>query len=209
MSRRTALIAAGVGVAMVLVWFFLLWAPRSQAIQDANDRREAAQLRQDDLRVQISRLKAAAQDEPAKRARIEALRAAIPEEPDLGQFILDTNDAASRSGIEFISIAPSEPAVSGSLQAPAPITANLAVSGGYFQVLDFLNRMNALPRLVVTKDITVGGRQDTGRLTVNLLVEIYTTGALEGAPAPAGTGAGAGGSPDSTSSTTSTTVNPS
>jgi Tfp pilus assembly protein PilO len=195
------LIAAGATFLVLVLWYVALWAPRSRAISEARERTEVAEQQQDNLRVQIARLKAAQRDEPAKRAQAESLRAAVPDEPNLGQFILDTNDAATRAGIEFLSIAPNPPAA-GTATAPAAIELNMSLSGGYFQVLDFLNRLSTMPRLVVIREVTLGGRADTGRLTVSLTAQMFTTGG-GGAAAPsppAGDGA------TTTTSSTSTTV---
>ena len=54
-------------------------------------------------------LRSLQQEEPQKRAQLEALRVAIPDEPNLAQFILDANTAANVSGIQFLSIHPSPP----------------------------------------------------------------------------------------------------
>lgn len=203
MNRRNALIAAGASLAVMLLWFVALWSPRSNAISEANERAQLAQQQQDDLRVRIARLKAAQRDEPAKRAKAEMLRAAIPDEPNLAQFILDTNDAATRSGIDFLSIAPTPPAA-GVGAGPATIALTMSVSGGYFQVLDFLNRLESMPRLVVVKEITVGGRNETGRLSVALTATMFTSQSRT-ATAPASGSATSSTTTSSTVATTSTT----
>lgn len=200
MNRRNALIAGGAAFAVMFLWYLALWSPQSGAISNANERAQIAQQKQGDLLVRISRLKAAQRDEPAKRAQVESLRAAIPDGPDLAQFILDTNDAATRSGIDFLSIAPTQPAAPGTPSAPASIDLTMSVSGGYFQVLDFLNRLSTMPRLVVVKELNLGGRADTGRLNVSMTATMFTSGG-DGATAPPPPA-----SPGPTTSTTSTTA---
>lgn len=205
------MLAAGACVALLLVWYVALWAPRGRALTDANEREEAAQLAQDDLRVRIARLKAAQRDEPAKRAKLETLRSAIPDQPNLGQFILDTNEAANRSGIEFLSISPSQPS-GGSPEVPAAISLSLSLSGGYFQVLDFINRLSTGPRLVVIDSLNVGGLDPTGRLSIGMTAKMFTTaGAAPAAGAPTTTTPGAAGGTTTTvpgAATTSTTGAP-
>src|SRR5205823_1734241 len=125
----------------------------------------------DTLQDQLTRLRASKRDEPLKRSQLETLRVAVPDDPNLAQFILDANDAASRSGIEFLSITPSPPAPptatpaaaatpapgtttatstpgatapgvsAGAGAAPVPVRLSLSITGGYFQVLDFVNRL--------------------------------------------------------------------
>jgi Tfp pilus assembly protein PilO len=215
-NRRSVLIAVAAAVLVLLGWYLLLWSPASKDVKSAKARAAAAQAQQSQLQSEITRLKEAQQNEPANQAKLETLRTAIPDDPALGQFIIDVNDAASRAGIVFVSIAPTEPRlptttaasgvpattgtttpgvkVSGGGPPPAEITVALQVKGGYFQVLDFMNRLDALPRLVVTDTVNITADQ-TGVLTVGLSSRIFVRSV------PAGF---AGASP--TSSTTSTTA---
>jgi Tfp pilus assembly protein PilO len=195
MNRRALLIGLAAALVVLLAWYFLLWGPRSDEISEARDRTEAAEQRATQLQSEIQRLRAAQRDEPLRRAQLETLRGAIPDEPNLAQFILDTNDAATRSAIDFISIAPTPPtaaatpavgtattvpggttpttAVAAPATPPAEIRVNLQLQGGYFQVLDFVNRLTDLSRLVVIDTVTVTADQ-TGRLSVALQTRMFT-----------------------------------
>lgn len=196
MNRRTMLIAGAVAVGVLALWYFLLWGPRKADLSAAKERRDKAESLRNELVARVTRLKASQKDEPAKRAQLEALRTTIPDDPNLAAFILDTNDAASKAGIDWISIAPSEPtaatttpgspartsstaatATTGDGTAPAgglpaEIKLNLQITGGYFQVLDFMNRLNDMPRLVVTDSVTVNS-DDKAKLTVALGARMF------------------------------------
>lgn len=208
MNRRLLAIGAGAALIVIVLWYFLLWSPRSDDLEKAKDRKEVAQQQQDQLRSEIARLRAAQKDEPLLRAQLETLRTSIPDEPNLAQFILDTNDAAIRSGIDFISIAPAVPAASTVVGAPAPATPgapgtpvpagappadiklSLQIKGGYFQVLDFLNRLDALPRLVVTDGLNISAEATASpRLTVAVTARMFVRAvpASFGGPAAATT----------------------
>lgn len=221
MTRRNMLIA-GVAAALILVlWYFLLWAPRKADLTEAKERRETAERQRTELAARVDRLRSLQKDEPMKRAQIEALRTTIPDEPNLAAFILDTNDAATKAGIEFISIAPSEPsgpsATAGSTAGstavstgtaaaalPAEIKLQLQITGGYFQVLDFLNRVGDMPRLVVTDGLTVNS-DEGAKLSVGLTARMFVRSVPEefgGAPSTAPTAPPAAGTPDATSVTT-------
>ncbi len=211
MNRRALLIGAAAALALIVLWYFVFWSPRNKALDQAKERRQAAQQQETQLRAEITRLRGAQNQEPAKRARLEALRTAIPDDPKLAQFILDTNDAANRAGIDFISIAPQLPsppaaaaggttattapagggatttttavaaggaqppgtAGAGAGALPAEIRLALQIRGGYFQVLDFLNRLDDLSRLVVNDSLTVTSDQ-SARLTVGLTSRMFT-----------------------------------
>lgn len=212
MTRRNMLIA-GVAAGMVLVlWYVLLWGPRKADLSEARDRREKAETQRQELAASVGRLRAAQKDEPMKRAQVEALRTTIPDEPNLAAFILDTNDAASKAGIDFISIAPSEPAApsaqsspvavrtstgAASLPAsamPAEIRLQLQITGGYFQVLDFLNRVGEMPRLVITDGLSIAS-DEQAKLTVGVTARMF----LRSVPAEFG------GAPAAVSTTPTTT----
>lgn len=193
MNRRALGIGALVAVLVLVLWYMVLWSPANDDLQEANDRQAQAEDEASRLRSEIQRLRAAQQNEPAQRARLEALRAGIPDDPSLAQFILDTNDAAVRAGIEFISVAPTPPAPAGTAGAaaattattavgttpgatatpPAEIRINLQIQGGYFQALDFLNRLDLMPRIVVTDNLAVTADQ-SGRLSLTIAARMFT-----------------------------------
>ena len=194
MNRRALAIGAGAAVVVLLLWYFALWAPRNRAIDEERERAETAEQQRDDLRTRVARLRAAQRDEPLIRAKLETVRTAIPDQPNLAQFILDTNDAAVRSGIDFISIAPTPPKAAAATAGgaagtqaapattappaaagatpPAEVQAQLQIKGGYFQVLDFLNRLDALPRLVVTDALNLTA-DPQARLTAAATVRVF------------------------------------
>lgn len=240
MNRRAVLIAAAAAAVVLVGWYLLLFSPTKSDLDKAKKRTEAAKTQSQQLEAEIARLRSAQRSEPARRAQLEQLRTAIPDTPNLAQFILDVNDAAAKSGIDFVSIAPTEPkaatptssgggvtptpattvpaggttptttaTVTGSGRAPAEITVQLQIIGGYFQVLDFLNRLDRLPRLVVTDAINISA-DNSGRLTAGVNGRIFVrtipagfAGATATTSTTSTTVAGAGAS---TTASTSTTV---
>ncbi len=205
MNRRALLIGAGAAFGILVLWYFLLWGPRTSAVSAAAERADVAEANVEQLNLQLRRLKAAQKDEPLKRARLERLRTAIPDDPAVAQLILDVNDAANRSGIEFLSIAPGLPAaaVGG---GPAQMGLSISITGGYFQVLDFLNRLAALPRIVVVDGFTLGGSGT--RMTAAITGRTFlssTTGATTTPASPTTTVAGATTTTTAAGATTTTT----
>jgi Tfp pilus assembly protein PilO len=242
--NRRLLIPLGAGVAVVLLWFVALWGPQSSALSDARKRADDAVQQRGTLRDQVTRLQQSRRDLPLKQSQLETLRVAIPDDPNLAQFILDANDAASRAGIEFLSVSPSPPvastptpapttptttagagggatpttvAAAGSAgaagaaasAAPASIKVAMIVSGGYFQVLDFVNRLNRLPRIVVVDGLTLASSPANAQLQVSLQARMFTTtpksfsgtgGAASTAPGATTTTTGPGGSATTTTS---------
>jgi Tfp pilus assembly protein PilO len=187
-SRRALLAGLSGAVVVVLAWWFLLWSPQRSRISDARDE------------LQLRRLRDLQAREAVVRSRLERLRVAIPDQPNLAQFILAANEAAERAGIEFLSITPTPPAAPAAAargqQAegggpPAEIRLSMTITGGYFQVLDFVNRLDDLPRLVVIDSINVSGGEG-GQLNVSLQARMFV-----GVPPAA---------PGATTTTTTTTA---
>ena len=171
MNRRALLFGAIGSVVLILMWYFVLWSPRQSAIAEATQRADAAESQEASLRAEIQRLQAAQRDEPLKQARRAELQAAAPDDPALGQFILDVNAAANASGIDFMTISPTPPAPGEGLSV---INLSFSVAGGYFQVLDFMNRLTDLPRLVVIDSVNLTPAE-AGRLGASLGARMFTT----------------------------------
>ena len=215
MNRRL-LIPVAIGVAFVLLWFVALWGPQGSALSTAKKRRTTAEQQEATLRDQVNRLQQARRDQPLKQSELETLRVAIPDDPNLAQFILDTNDAATRAGIKFLSITPTPPASATSASAsagaagtgagtaaggsatPIPIKMSLSISGGYFQILDFVNRLNKLPRILVIDTLTITGGSDITNMQVSISARMFTT-----SPRPVSGGTTSGTTPGATTTTTS------
>lgn len=194
MNRRPVVIGAAAFVVFLLVWYFLGFAPQQKKIHDAQKRRATAEQKQQELQTAINRLKAAQKNEPLQRAQLETLKTAIPDDPALGQFILDVNDRASASGIDFISIAPALPvagtataatagATGVAAPAPASISVSLQITGGYFQVIDFINRLADLPRILVLDTLNLSS-DNAGHLTVGIASRMFVRQVPPGFAAP-------------------------
>lgn len=186
MNRRSTLIVIGAVVALLGLWFLLLWGPQGGRLDDANEREAAADQVNSELELRIARLEAAQDSAPARMAQLEDLRRAVPDDPELAQFILDANQAASESGVDFLSISPAPPAA-GVGGLPPVITLAINVTGGYFAVLDYLERVDDLPRIVVIDTINLapnGGVGALQELSVSINGRMFATAAPQLAPVP-------------------------
>ena len=224
MNRRTLLAVIGGALAIILVWWFAIYSPKRSAISSAKSDRAAAEARGRDLEVTVARLKALDRSRPQLEADLRALNAAIPANPDLGTFILSANEIATRAGVDFLSIAPSPPAQSSGAGQPTSIGLSIQVRGNFFAVVDYLNRLEQLERIVVVDTLSLaaqrssaggtagatgstGGTLDPNALAVTLAAQMYTRAAPSGATGATGsTGiTGATGATGSTGTTTTTT----
>ena len=178
MNRRLIAIFGGACVVLLLAWYVLLWSPKGGELAAAKTRQAAATATADQLQVQLARLQSAKRTIPDLTDGLDRVHAAIPPSADLGQFMLDVDAQAKDAGVDFLSIAPTAPAPSTS-GGPTSITLNINITGGYFQMLDFTQRLMGLPRLVVidSMQVTPSGDATSGppQLTVGLNARMFTT----------------------------------
>jgi hypothetical protein len=175
-TRRQELVLAAVGALLVLVAAtMLLIRPTRQATAEARADRDAAVAESQTLRDQIKALEALKPKEAELKAQAELAKAEFPATPALPGLVDALQDAASQSGVGLGTVAPSTPETSTVNPQLAEITTTVAVSGGYFEIQDFLVRLENLvkgsdpvrvpPRsvLVESVNLTAGGdEQATG-----------------------------------------------
>ena len=175
MTRRQELVFAGVGALLVLVaGIMLLVRPTRQATAEARADRDAAVSQSQALRDQIKALEALKPKEAELKAKASLARAEFPASPALPGLVDALQDAASLAGVDLGTIAPSTPKASSLNPALAEISTTVDVSGGYFEIQDFLVRLESLvkgsdpgrvdPRsvLIQSVNLTSGSDEATG-----------------------------------------------
>jgi Tfp pilus assembly protein PilO len=184
-SRRTVVIGAIAALVIVALWWFLVYSPAGDDLTAARDDVESAEREQQGLQAQLAQLEDIAANGPAIDAELARLTDLVPSSPDLAGFILGANDLAIESGIDWLSVAPSPPAASG--PGFSTISVAMQLEGGFFQVLDYLNRLEDFDRLVVVDSVQLnpGGSEDgtdgapsvvgATRLSVSLNGRMFTT----------------------------------
>ncbi len=160
--KRNAVIAVVAGaLVVILIWFLVLYKPKSNDVSSTKVAVSNAQAQQQSLVATLARLHSLDKERPQQQATLDKLNAAIPDSPGLADFIFQANTAAADSGVDWLSISPTPPAP-GTTGGPSVIVLNIQVQGGFFQVLDYLNRLENLPRLVVTVTINLSAGAGAG-----------------------------------------------
>lgn len=176
MNRRVLLIAGGAAGALLILWFLLLWGPQGGKLQDAEDRQDAAESANSALELRLSRLQAAQARATELIADRDDLRRAVPDEPELAQFILDANDIATTAGVAFLSISPGQPSFADTPGLPPVITLNVSVRGTYESVIEYLRLLEDLPRVVVVDSLSLVPAEGT-ELSVSITGRMFANGA--------------------------------
>jgi Tfp pilus assembly protein PilO len=226
--KRSVLIGCAVGaVVVILLWYFLLFAPASKDLDDTRDQVSSLQSQNQELENTIRQLKELSRNSVEQQAKLRTLRAAIPSTPDLGEFILQANEIASASGIDWLSIAPTPPAAGTAGGPTSTIAISMQIQGQFSAVLDYLTRLEDLERLVVVDTVNLsagsgaGGAGASGAtgsaasvtgapdLSVTITGRMFSDAAPAAAPGSAGTPAAPGGSTATTPGATTPTTVPS
>ena len=176
MRSRGVIVGVLVGVVVLLLWNLLIFAPKGRDLSAAKKEAQAAQQVEVQLQQTLTALQEISKNGPEIAAKLDRLSAAVPTAPDLDGFILSANQIAVQSGIDWLSVSPSvaQPGTSG----PSVIPLTMSIQGGFFQVLDYLNRLEDLSRLVIVDSInvTAAGSEGTGATGT-------ASGSSSGAPA--------------------------
>src|SRR6202035_1454821 len=129
-------------------------SPQSTALSQANQRADTARQHQTDLRAQIRALTLAKKTSSAVEAQIATFKQLIPNTPQLAAFIDAADGAAAASGINLTAISPAQASVTKG-STVQELHLSMTITGSYFQVIDFVNRLDALPRLVVVDGLSL------------------------------------------------------
>lgn len=190
--RRNAIIFALALIAVTVAYFFLVFSPQGGRISETRDQADAEEQRVTQLQAELSRLQALQRQAPQLRERAQQLDTAIPADPQLAQFILQVNEAAIASGVDWLSTSQSLPAPVQAAPAGttySSVNVSLQVTGGYFQVQDYIARLEGLARAVKVGSLALAPGelpQLSAALTLQMYVSPPAAPVPPAAPAPTG-----------------------
>ncbi|MHB9150906.1 MAG: type IV pilus inner membrane component PilO [Thermoleophilia bacterium] len=151
MSRRNVYILGGLLLVVILAahWFLLL-SPLRERIADVDQQiaTERTQLVQN--QAQLAVLERTRLDAQRNEARLIELAKMMPERTELPSLLLQIQDLATESGIEFMTISPGQSIAAGLYQT-VPLA--LQFTGTFFDLNDFIYRaeqMAAGPGRILT-----------------------------------------------------------
>ena len=173
MTRRQEVIFAVAGALLVLVaGVVLLIRPTRQATAEARGDRDAATAESQSLRDQIKGLEALKPKEAELKTQAGLARAEFPATPGLPALIDALQDSASLAGVDLGTVSPSTPKASTVNPQLAEITTTVDVGGGYFEIQDFLVRLENLvkgsdpgrvaPRSVLVQSVNLASGAEGG-----------------------------------------------
>lgn len=159
MSRIGWVLIALVCVLLGVGWYFLLFAPTSEEIEDV--RAQTAQVEQEaeQQRARAAALREVRAEAPEAEAQLAFGRTILPENADIPALFRQLQQATDDAGARLTTIAPAAPTeqTDEDLQY-ASIPVSVTVEGSYFQLVDFVRRIEdptLTPRAVFWQGATV------------------------------------------------------
>ncbi len=168
MTRRYAL-AAVAGVAIIVVFFLFVLKPKLADISDVRSEVETARDQTQSLRIQLRQLQQAQREQPQTLARLAIFDRLLPATPDLPGLIRQLQSAATASGMDLVSIAPSPPANLTGATGVQTVSVNVTMKGGFFRLETMLTRLEDLQRVLEVISIGIAPETDeaTGLTTLS------------------------------------------
>ena len=208
-GKEIYIIAGVIAVVLVVAWYFLLFSPTRQKISDLDDQIAADETALASAQQELALLQSYQKTAPQAQVDIMRLSRMLPEDEGIPSMIVDLTKTASLSGVKLTSIS------RGATTTGTPFgiqTITLAVTGEFFDVQDFLYRMESYVRfqnttfsvtgrLLQVTNVSLSGGSTSGTtttgvapLTVSLTLNAYlwggTTTTAAATPAPTTEGGG-------------------
>src|ERR1700688_4316640 len=148
-----ALVAAALAVVIVLIGVYLPFSPVAQernAVDKAVDQRKTLSDEVTQLQVYKQRYGELKQQMDALSKQLDTLKAIVPEEKEVDEFIRMVQGAATASSVTIWRFT-AQAAVPREFHYEMPF--EMQADGPYFNLLDFFGRMSRLPRIINVGDL--------------------------------------------------------
>ncbi len=190
MTRRNTYMLTGIVllIVVVLYWFFAL-SPLRGEISETETQIASEQQALDAARAKLVQMEQTRVEAKRNNARLIELAKMVPVENEVPSLILQIQDLAAESGIEFMSISPSPP--DGTVADVGQVALLLSFKGDFFDVNDFLYRAEQMAsgpgRLLAgtSVNLTASGEPRVGsspELQVEIALDAYRRAAPVGLP---------------------------
>lgn len=170
-------------VLMLVAGWFLLISPKRSEAADLQTQTTAQMAQNASLQNQIAVLQSQAKNLPAQQAQLAAIRQHLPDNPALPGLVRSLTDAAAKSGVTLVSLAPSTPVAAPAAKATTPsgttapatgtgqsaaaaaasavgatlqmVPIVVTVTGSYYDTEQFLNKVEGLTRSFLVTGFSV------------------------------------------------------
>lgn len=154
MSRQQSVLLATIAVILVVVLFYVFgFKPKQDELARIEAETEEAIAQEAALEARIAELQVVRARAPEIEAALATAESVIPRDQALPSALRQLQLAADDSGLELVTLSPGRPiAIEGDLPGFAELNISVQANGSYFQVVDFLRRIedpSIVPRGIV------------------------------------------------------------
>lgn len=160
MKTKNLAVGALVGVLVLALWYNFLLKPTNAKVSKVKAETETERAKLQPLQAQLAQANIDAAHADTFKARLAVLKQAVPDTPDLANFIRDANALAAASNLTWVSVTHGAPTPDAS--GVVSISVGIQIKGSYEQVLDYLGRIAKLQRLVVIDGVVFSSAGTTG-----------------------------------------------
>lgn len=158
---RVPLAAAGVGVLVLLGFWFFVYQPRVDTLDTVDAEAEQLTAQQQTVRRHIARLEAIAAEEERVRADLRTAGELIPEDAQQPALLVQLQEAADAADVHLDGVTLGEPSPVEGAPAPdepgmvlAELPVTLTLAGDYFDLIALLRRVETdVPRAVLVDNV--------------------------------------------------------
>ena len=176
MNRLQVLLGVLVAVLIVVAFFFLVVQPQRDTLADIDQQIETQREEQVALQTEIDRLRSVREDAPEVEADVAAAAAIVPEDPALPAALRQFQTAGDDAGVVLRSVTTDRPVdLEVGPDGLSAININLQIGGSYFQLVDFLRRIEdptITPRGTMWSDASIS-TEEYPELNVSLSGQVF------------------------------------
>ena len=147
------LVGAIICVIVLVLGLFLIVFPQRNKISEVETEVENMEMSIQAEQNRLNQLKQYEKDPEQFTRQIEVLKKRIPENVELADVIELIDHAAEEAGLDFYSFSPSIPVAAGNYYV---MTCETVFNGRYFNLVEFFNHIERLPRSVKVVKLTIG-----------------------------------------------------
>jgi Tfp pilus assembly protein PilO len=178
------MILAIVGAVVVcLLFFFLFIRSRQGDLSLVRTDIEAEENQALQLTTELNRLKDLQARAPELQADLAKIRELVPQEHEVPHFIFLVQDAATESGVTFLTLTPTLPQTPPEAAPLAEVSMAITARGGYFSIQDFIRRLQELDRATRIDVLTLSSGDEGGAGSISLDIQARVFFELPSAPA--------------------------
>lgn len=147
------LVGAIICVIVLVLGLFLIVFPQRNKISEVETEIENMEISIQSEQNRLNQLKQYEKDPEQFTRQIEVLKERIPENVELADVIELIDHAAEEAGLDFYSFSPSIPVAAGNYYV---MTCETVFNGRYFNLVEFFNHIERLPRSVKVVKLSIG-----------------------------------------------------